>query len=76
VLGDAETIITGEREKEILEAVEKLGAPSHKEVVDVTGQDRSHCFRRIQELINKGRVRQIEGRPTRFVVVRDEFCGR
>jgi hypothetical protein len=31
-LGDAETIITGEREQEVLEAIEKLGAPSHREI--------------------------------------------
>jgi hypothetical protein len=70
-LGDAEMIVSGEREQEILEAMEKLGVPSHKELADVTGQDRSYCFRRIQALMNKGKVRQIEGRPTRYMVVRE-----
>ena len=66
-LGDAETIVTGERDKEILAAIAQLGAPTHREITDVTGQDRSHCFRRLQELIVKGKVRQIDGRPARYM---------
>jgi hypothetical protein len=70
-LGDAEEIVSSEHEKAILEAVSKLGAPTHREITDVTGQDRSHAFRRIQELIHKGRLRQIDGRPARFMVTVD-----
>ena len=67
-LGDAEAIVSSEHDKAILEAIGSLGAPSHKEISDVTGQDRSNCFRRLQELMVKGKVRQIDGRPARFVL--------
>ena len=67
-LGDAETIVSSEHERAILEAISKLGAPSYREITDVTGQDRGNCFRRIQELIAKGKLRQIEGRPARYLL--------
>lgn len=68
-LGDAEEIVTSEHEQAIMEAIRSLGAPSHKEIADVTGQDRSNCFRRIQDLIVRGKVRQLDGRPARFVLL-------
>lgn len=68
-LGDAGEIVSSEHEQVILEAIAKLGAPAHKEIADATGQDRSNCFRRIQGLIDKGKIKQIDGRPARFVLV-------
>lgn len=70
-LGDSETIVSSEQEEEILEAVAQLGAPSHREICDVIGQDRSNCFRRIQELIVRGSLVKIEGKPARFTVAKD-----
>lgn len=67
-LGDAGELIGSEHEIAIVEAVRTLGAPSHREISDVVGQDRSNCFRRIQELIVKGKLRQIDGRPMRYMV--------
>jgi RecA-family ATPase len=68
-LGDAETIIDSEQEQAVLEALKKLGAPTNREIADVTGQDRSNCFRRIQELIVKGKVRQLTGSPVRYMAL-------
>jgi hypothetical protein len=70
-LGDAETIVSSEQEKALLEAIGKLGAPSYRELTDVTGQDRGNCFKRIQDLIVKGKVRQLDGRPARYLLVRE-----
>lgn len=67
-LGDAEEIVSSEHEKAILEAVAKLGAPTHKEIADVTGQDKSNCFKRMQDLIVKGKLRKLDGYPARFVL--------
>lgn len=70
-LGDAASVIDSEHEEEILVAITKLGAPTHREVADMTGQDRSNCFRRIQDLIVKGKIKQVEGRPARYILHHD-----
>jgi RecA-family ATPase len=67
-LDDAKTLAGSEREQEVLQAIARLGTPTHRELVEATGQERSNCFRRIQDLIAKGKVRQIEGRPARFML--------
>jgi hypothetical protein len=67
-LGDAQTLAGSERNQEILDAIVKLGVATHREVADVTGQDKSNCFRRIQELVGGGKVRKLEGYPARYMV--------
>jgi hypothetical protein len=67
-LGDAAEIIASEQEQAVLDALKKLGAPTIRELAEVTGQDRSNCFRRVQELIMKGKARQVDGYPARFMV--------
>ena len=67
-LGDSETVAGTEQEDAILEAVAQLGAPSHKEISDATGQDRSNTYRRIQELVTRGELRRVDGRPARFII--------
>lgn len=71
-LGDSVQVVTSEHEQAILDAINKLGAPSHREIADVTGQERSNCFRRIQELIVKGKARQVDGRPVRYILATNE----
>lgn len=68
-LGDAEEAVSGRQQIAVLDAIRTLGAPSHREITDVTGQDRSHCFQRIQELVHKGKIRQIEGYPARYTLI-------
>jgi hypothetical protein len=68
-LGDADEIINSEQEQAVLEALKRLGAPTNRELSEVTGQDRSNCFRRVQELIVKGKVRQLEGAPVRYMAL-------
>jgi hypothetical protein len=67
-LGDSETIINSEHEEAILETVGQLGAPSHKEIADATGQDKSNCYKRIQELLARGALKRIDGQPIRYTL--------
>ena len=71
-LGDAAEVGISEKEKKILEVIAKMGAPTYRELIDMTGQDRGNCFKLIQELIVKGKVRQIDGRPARYMLVMEK----
>ena len=68
-LGDAETVVSGQQEAAVLNAIIKLGSPSHQEIADTLQQDRGNCFRRVQALLERGQVRRVDGRPARFVAI-------
>lgn len=71
-LGDSETIVNSEQEEAILQTIGEMGAPSHKEIMDATGQDRGNSYRRIQELIHRGTLKKITGNPIRYMLCVEE----
>lgn len=71
LLGNAGEVVNGEKVDELLKALRTLGKATHRELMDATGQDRSNSFRRLQELVHKGRVKRIEGTPIRFQLTDD-----
>jgi predicted HTH transcriptional regulator len=68
-LGDAETVIASDQEQAVLEAIKQLGAPTNSEVVDVVDMQRPNCHRRILALVEKGKVKQLDGFPKRFMAL-------
>lgn len=66
--GAAEDVVNGQQMQAIIDALKMLGQATHREVYEVTNQDRSHAFARLQELTARGIVRRIEGTPTRFAI--------
>jgi hypothetical protein len=68
-LGDAKEHVQGEKMREILEAIATLGQATHREVMEATGQDKGNSFKRIQDLLNRGQLRRIEGTPVRYAVI-------
>lgn len=72
LVGNAGEVIQGEQMEEILTALKTLGKATHREVMDATGQDRGNSFRRLEKLIQRGKVLRIEGNPIRFQTVGDD----
>lgn len=58
--------------KAVLAAISQLGTPTHAEIVELTGQDRSNCHRRLRKLISANKVIQLAEYPARFKLVKDE----
>ncbi|PWH18184.1 MAG: hypothetical protein DDG60_00755 [Anaerolineae bacterium] len=47
------------KRKAILDALRDLGRANLKEIAEVTGQDKSNCHGRLQDLVNDGKIRRI-----------------
>lgn len=58
--------------KAVLAAISQLGMPTHAEISELTGQDRSNCHRRLRKLIAANKVTQIDEYPARFKLAKDE----
>lgn len=57
--GNAYDVEMTARRQEILEALKILGASQEKAIVEYTGQYKSHCHTRLQDLVGAGLVRRI-----------------
>lgn len=66
--GDAEQVVNGEANQAIIDALLTLGQATHREVCEVTGQERSNAFRRLQDMTTRGILRRIDGSPARFAL--------
>jgi len=64
--GDAETVVASEKMQQLLDALATTGEATHRELYEATGQEKSHSFVRLQELVARGLVVRTEGRPVRF----------
>lgn len=69
--GDADQVVNGEQMQAIVDALQVLGQATHRELYEVTGQDRSHAFARLQELVARGIVERLDGQPIRFTLTKD-----
>lgn len=58
MLGDADEIEMTERRREIIDALDELGASQLMDVVEAIGRDKSNTYRRLQDLMNSGYVRK------------------
>jgi hypothetical protein len=56
--GDSHQIEITERRQEILDALQALGPSQLKQLADAIDQDRSNTHRRLQNLVNTGKVRR------------------
>ncbi len=52
------------KRKAILDALRDLGRANLKEIAEVTGQDKSNCHGRLQDLVNDGKIRRIPSAQT------------
>lgn len=52
------------KRKDILDALRDLGRANLKEIAEVTGQDKSNCHGRLQDLVNDGKVKRIASAQT------------
>lgn len=57
--GNAFDVEMTARRQEILEALKVLGTSQEKAIVEYTGQYKSHCHARLQDLVNAGLVKRI-----------------
>lgn len=69
--GDADQVVNGEANQAVVDALQVLGQATHRELCEVTNQDRGNVFKRLQEMIARGLVERIEGPPARFTLVKD-----
>lgn len=47
------------KRKDILDALRDIGKARLKEIAEVTGQDKSNCHGRLQDLVNSGKVKRV-----------------
>lgn len=59
VEGDAFELELTERRQEILSALETLGQARLADIVEAIGQDKSNTYKRLQDLVAAGKVRQL-----------------
>lgn len=69
--GDADQVVNGEKMQQLIDALMTLGEATHRELYEVTGQDKSNSFTRIQELVARGIVERTDSKPARFSLVKD-----
>lgn len=68
--GDADQVVNGERNQQLINALQVLGQATHRELCEVTDQHRGHAFDRLQELVARGIVERMEGQPIRFALAK------
>lgn len=68
-LGDAETAIDSEQQQAVLDALKQMGELTCREVAEATDQKANNCHKRLLALVEKGKVKQLKGQPSRFMAV-------
>lgn len=76
LLGNAGDVIKGSRQTQVLDVIKALGAPTNSEIAEAAGMDRSNCFKTVQELRAQGAVREVNGKPMRYMVATDQGTGQ